>query len=151
MTLTFDRVRELLRYDPLTGELRWKVSTSNRAPVGSIAGHRVKKEHRVNIKIDGTVYKAHRVIWLWMTGDWPVDEIDHRDRNGFNNIWLNLRAATHQQNMQNKLEIGVHEHMPGKFRTGIMDNGKRKELGVFTSFEEAKKVYDTEKQKVQQW
>lgn len=50
----------------------------------------------------GTTYKAHNLAWLWMTGDWPQKQIDHIDRNNYNNAWSNLRDVAVSQNHYNK-------------------------------------------------
>jgi hypothetical protein len=57
---------------------------------------------RRTITIDGVIYKAHRVIWLLMTGKWPDHQIDHEDRDASNNRWKNLREATPLQNANNR-------------------------------------------------
>lgn len=53
-------------------------------------------------QILGEMHYAHRVIWALHTGEWPENEIDHKDRNGFNNIISNLRDVTHIVNMSNR-------------------------------------------------
>ncbi len=97
--VTADRLRELLSYDPSTGLFTWLLSTGNRAPVGAVAGS-VGKGY-VDIRIDQRLYKAHRLAWLYMTGEWPEQQIDHRDLNRANNRWDNLRVATNSQNHAN--------------------------------------------------
>jgi hypothetical protein len=48
------------------------------------------------------IYKAHRVIWLWVTGEWPEHDIDHKDRDALNNRWKNFRLATPLVNASNR-------------------------------------------------
>lgn len=95
--LTAEYVRELLDYDPETGELRWKKTKSGRSngPVAGTLGEwgRNGKQRRT-ITIDYVIYKSHRVIWLWMTGAWPKDQIDHINRDAADNRWKNLREGT---------------------------------------------------------
>lgn len=98
--LTADRVRELLRYSPSTGDFHWRVTNSARRPSGSLAGD-LKPSGYVLIGIDGERYRAHRLAWLYMTGEWPSGQVDHRDRDRANNRWSNLRTATNQQNQAN--------------------------------------------------
>jgi hypothetical protein len=98
--LTADRLRELLRYSPSTGEFHWRVTNSIRKPAGSLAGDR-KESGYVLIGIDGNRYRAHRLAWLYMTGCWPYDQVDHKDNDRSNNKWENLRLATNQQNQAN--------------------------------------------------
>lgn len=97
--LTFERVNEVLDYDPATGIFRWKIKLSDRSPLGKIAGGPIKKHWR--IRIDGHYYLAHRLAWLIMTGKWPSGEVDHENRTGRDNRWRNLREATHSQNHAN--------------------------------------------------
>lgn len=73
-----------------------------------------------------------------MTGLWPVELIDHRDRNGHNNKWANLRPATYTQNQgnrrrQTKLKGVYFDARRNTWRTGITNwEGKRvKSLGTF--------------------
>src|SRR5690348_14754778 len=96
----YERVRELFNYDPATGALTWRVSRGPAVagqPVGCLDG----KGYWVG-GIDGKVYRLHRIIWLWMTGNDPVVEIDHRNRRQADNIWGNLRLATSSQNQANR-------------------------------------------------
>lgn len=98
--LDFDRVNEVLSYEPSTGIFRWKVKVSDRAPVGKRAGGYAASRHW-RIRIDGHYYMAHRLAWLLMTGAWPEFEVDHENRIRDDNRWVNLRPATHSQNHAN--------------------------------------------------
>lgn len=46
--------------------------------------------------------RAHRVVWLWVHGRWPVDDIDHINGVKGDNRISNLREATRSQNITNK-------------------------------------------------
>lgn len=101
MMLTQARLKELIHYDPDTGMFRSLVNYGPRkrippGPIGVIA-----KDY-VRIMIESKPYCAHRIAWLYMTGRWPEHEIDHKDRNPFNNKWRNLREATRSQNNVNR-------------------------------------------------
>lgn len=69
--LTAERLRSLLRYDPDTGTFVWAARTSNRIKIGDVAG-RPHNRGYVAIGVDGRVYLAHRLAWLWVTGNWPA-------------------------------------------------------------------------------
>lgn len=96
------RAQEVLRYEPETGKLYWKVKTADKVVVGREAGcHQGKRD--VVVAIDGTTYQAHRLIWAIVTGEQPPNTIDHVDMNTYNNRWENLRAADESRNGGNRL------------------------------------------------
>ncbi len=153
--LTAERVRELLAYDAETGALTWRVDRmcgrymkqfAVRAgdPAGSVTDN-----GRVQIRVDGHNYKAHKVIWLHVTGEWPASEIDHWDTNGTNNRWLNLRLATRDINNQNLRRaqrnnrvglLGVSQRR-NRFTAQITIGGRNTYLGIFSTKEEAYQAY----------
>ena len=150
-TLTAERLRELLNYDPETGEFMWLVSSRNsRALVGKIIrGYRAKNGY-FSIRLDGRLYYAHRLAWLWMTGQHPTRFIDHKDVNPSNNKWENLRqandstsAANTRARKNNKLKTkGVSRYgNGGKFVAYITKDRKRHYLGVFETKDEAHAAY----------
>jgi HNH endonuclease len=98
--LTAEQVRGLFDYDVVSGQLRWKVANSRRIRVGDIAGCDDGGGY-LRIGISGRHYRAHRIIWLMMTGAFPEHQIDHIDGDRANNHWANLREATNAQNHQN--------------------------------------------------
>ena len=98
--ITQDRLKSLLTYDPDTGVLTNKVCRNPRAPKGKPAGSRTTDGY-VSVMIAGKRYQAHRLIWLYMTGSWPTEEIDHINQQRSDNRWVNLREATRLQNSRN--------------------------------------------------
>lgn len=96
----YDHLRDLLAYDPATGVFTWRVSTSNRVKIGDIAECRDRAGYVV-IRIDGVLYRAHRLAWLYHYGIEPTVFIDHIDMDKSNNRIANLRLATKSQNQAN--------------------------------------------------
>lgn len=99
--LTERRLKQVLRYDPVTGDFWWLERISIRIVVGKKAGVLGSNGHRY-IGIDGERFLASRLAWLYMTHRWPTLEIDHRDLDPSNDKWSNLRQATHLQNSYNR-------------------------------------------------
>lgn len=144
MTLTVERVRILFSYDPLTGWLVRKL-TRGSSKAGTRAGSDHPNGYRY-IKIDAVLYSEHRVIWLLVTGKWPAEQLDHKNRITSDNTWDNLREATQTQNMGNRKpqqELkGITRTSEGKgWQAQIAFNGKRIHLGRFYTPEEAHAAY----------
>jgi hypothetical protein len=139
-------VKEL--FDYCDGKLIRKVKTSNRVKVGDIAGT-IHPSGYVHIRVNGHLYKAHRLIFLWHHGYIPK-YIDHIDRNKSNNKIENLRCATASENVYNT-DVrknnttglkGVYWHQPtSKWRVKASINGKQKHIGLFDSKESAYSAY----------
>ena len=87
-TVTAERVRELLHYDPLTGVFRWKqdrFSGRYGKQIAAKAGDVFGYEHGngyLRGHLDGKKYFLHRLAWLYVHGEWPEFHVDHRDGNG---------------------------------------------------------------------
>ena len=145
MALTYERVRELLHYNPQTGVLKWKVTPRANVKAGQHAGS-VDSNGRLMVMIDKTSHHSGRLIWLWMMGKWPLGVVDHRDRNTLNNRWKNLRDVTQRVNAQNRVvnktsKSGVRGvYQPkgtSRWHVQIGVDGKRIHVGYYSSFEEA--------------
>jgi hypothetical protein len=146
---TIERIKELLDYDPETGTFRWRVRRSSSCLAGQAAGTAHIAGY-ISIGIDGRIYLAHRLVWLIETGEWPVEQIDHKDEDRTNNRFGNLREASNGQNMQNRGAIktntsgykGVTWHKKaGKWMAQINANDRHIYLGLYLTAEEAAEAY----------
>ncbi len=149
-SLTAERLREVFHYSPETGALTRLVRTAFHTRVGEIAGWTNTDGYR-HVRIDRVVYKVHRIAFLYMTGEWPKDAVDHIDGDRANNKWSNLRPATSSQNQANSranksssLPKGVRlyrKNSPRPFGTSIRCNGRIHWLGYFATADEAAAAY----------
>lgn len=99
--LTAEHVRNLLDYDPETGIFTWRVSTnSNGAKAGQRAGCRKPHGYRY-VGVSGAEYSEHRLVWLYVYGRWPTEQVDHRNGVRDDNRIANLRECTCAENRQN--------------------------------------------------
>ena len=143
--LTAEYLRSILHYDPETGIFTRKVSTSNSVKVGDAAGCPDGLGY-LQITVQSRLYRAHRLAWLYVYGEWPKLDIDHINRNRSDNRVSNLRDISRKQNLQNagKSSNNTSGH-PGvswykrdsKWQVKIMHNYKRIHLGYFADREEA--------------
>lgn len=102
---------EHFTYDPYTGKLHWKKTTTNRVKVGDEVGViDIKSDGRkyLRTQLKGTKLYVHRIIMAMLYGpfeDWLL--VDHRDGNGLNNKPDNLRFADPSLNSVNNRALGV--------------------------------------------
>lgn len=136
--LTAERLREVLRYCPETGVWTWLVARQ-RIRVGNAAGSITSGGYR-HIVLEKRRYLAHRLAFLYMTGAWPSDEVDHIDLDRGNDRWSNLRNCTRSQNSSNKRVRsdsitglkGVSWNIrTNKWLSRIRINGNLKDLGRY--------------------
>ncbi len=102
--LTSSELKEWLDYDPSTGIFRWKKKNNRRIVVGAVAGSSQKsgrQKGRVFIHIEKVGYAAHRLAWLYMTGEFPKQTIDHINGDPSDNRIANLRDVPPMVNSQN--------------------------------------------------
>lgn len=114
MELTQEIVRELLDYDPETGILTWKerdVKWFKSEHASKVWNTRyANKEAFTYINKSGhkqgaifyVNYFSHQIIWLWMTGEWSSEDIDHINGLPFDNRFSNLRHVSHEDNCRNQ-------------------------------------------------
>lgn len=102
------------------------------------------------LSVAGESHFAHRLAWLYMTGFWPVDRIDHKDGVPSNNAWSNLRQCGQSQNGANtKLSAANTSGFKGvtyckntnRWRAKITHNGKTLHIGRFDSLQDAEMAY----------
>ena len=150
--LTVERLKELLNYDSDSGIFMWRVPRRGirlSKPAGTLDA-----KGYVIIFVDGQSYKAHRLAWLYVHGEWPPDQIDHINLIKDDNRIANLRPATNLQNTRNRVTgnrgstsqyLGVSWNTAkGKWMAQIGlkgTNGGTRYLGLFDTEKAAHAAY----------
>lgn len=133
MEYTAEYARICFNYDPDEGKLRWATRPVEHYPTlsgwrkantrfaGKVAGSETRKGYR-RINWDGTVFYAHRVVWLLVYGEWPLGEIDHINGAPDDNRISNLRVVKNWENARNKSK-------PKRNTSGVVGVSWRQDLG----------------------
>jgi hypothetical protein len=138
LNLAQSLLKDRLHYDPLTGIFANKEDLNT--PIG-----RVSRGY-MYIRLLGETYSSHRLAFLYMTGEFPPEEVDHINRDRLDNRWENLRSVSHSENNRNKRinrnntsgKMGVVWHKrKQRWEARISDNHIRKCLGYFDSLDDA--------------
>ena len=149
--LTAARLRELLRYDHRSGVFVRVVALSPKVNVGDAAGS-VDDMGYVRIVVDGTRYRGHQLAWLYMTGEWPSNDVDHINGVRADNRWSNLRDVERSVNLQNRRRCNPGNKSSGllgatwskhakKWVSFIRVDGTVRNLGYFHTADEAHAAY----------
>lgn len=149
--LTAEYVRSLFDYDKENGLLTRRTDHPiGRFKRGQVAGG-VTNWGYVRVSIHNMSFMAHRITWLWVTGEWPKDTVDHIDGDRANNRWANLRDVSRRANAQNQRNakkgnstglLGVsRSQQAGKFQASIYVQGRLRHLGTFDDSRQAHEAY----------
>jgi len=161
--ITPEELHNLLIVDGKDGSLVWRARARDKFPTNRAfntwnsryAGNQAlncTSPHGYNIGgIHGKNYRAHRVIWAMVHGEWPDSQLDHINRDKADNRISNLRLASNTQNNANRTPLlgstskylGVTWHkLRGKWQAGIVSRTKRTHLGLFEQEEDAALAYN---------
>ena len=144
--LTQQIFKKHFTYDPCTGEM---VRVRRYDSYGKefechIVVNRTNNRGYYWCNVFGKMFLAHRLAWLYMTGEHPSDEIDHINGNRLDNRWSNLRSVSAFDNARNQGErVDNTSGCRGVTRNGsgwlvrISQNGIRYHLGTYNTIGEA--------------
>ncbi len=148
---------ECFTYEPVTGLAYW-----NTRPLHHFEDTRIWKSWNsrfagkqiVCLDADGYIQltvnylksSLHTLVWVYMTGSYPVGTIDHFNGVRNDNRWVNLRLANRGEQQHNRginknntsgyKGISFHK-ASGKWRARITYEGVERYLGVFNTPHEA--------------
>lgn len=147
--LTAERLRELLSYDPATGQFIRK-ATSRTDQIGSVA-YTAHTSGYSRFSVGHKKYYAHRLAWMYVYGVWPSGDIDHINHDKTDTRISNLRDVSRSVNNQNQIRaqaggaskvLGVSwSKAAQKWGACITVDGKNHHLGLFVEKEDARGAY----------
>jgi len=149
-------IKQLLHYDPVTGVFRWRFARTSRIKPWDVAGS-LNANGYTYINWSKKLMLAHRMAWVYMTGEWPKQHIDHIDGNPANNSLVNLREATNKQNHENQsLRTDNTSGFRGvswskqkkKWKAYITHNKKQIYAGFFSTPQEASIAAKAKRQEI---
>jgi len=145
--ITQKTLKEWVNYYPLSGNFYWLKGKN----IHKMAGSKNSQGY-YKIRICGSLIPAHKLAWLYVTGKWPTNEIDHKDCDPSNNCFDNLREATHAENCRNRRKRSdLTSRFKGvswkkrnkKWCAQIKTSGKVYHLGLFHTEELAHQSYQS--------
>jgi hypothetical protein len=142
---SIERLKQVLRYDPTIGRFFWAELVRGKRvgdPAGSFDAHGYGQ-----IRFDGVLYKEHRLVWAFVTGQWPNGQIDHVNHDRRDNRFENLRVVDNAENHRNRPMqanntsgvVGV-SYDRGRYVAYINAKGRKYNLGRFMTVDDARRA-----------
>lgn len=140
--LTQHELKKVIHYCPKTGVF-------TRLKHGKKIGH-VNDKGYLLISVKNKRHRAHRLAWLYVTGQTPNNQIDHINMDRLDNRFVNLRECSNQENNCNGKKKsnntsgfkGVHfNNQCKKWQARSRVDGKRIHIGLYETAEQAGNAY----------
>ena len=145
----YQKCARMMVYDEDTGVLNYKseyINGNRSNPVGYRQYRHTGKPKRISVGVcinnKKKTLAAHRIAWfIYTNGNLPKNEVDHLNRNPFDNRWSNLSDVTSRQQKENRSDqskygVGVQK-VCGRYRSEVTINKKKRYLGTFDTPKEA--------------
>lgn len=146
-----DLILKLFSYDPETGVFKriGRLKSNGLISKCDFVGVATSSHGYLQYTVKDKTYDVHRLIFMYINGEFPNCDVDHIDGNRRNNRLTNLRLVSRSENLKN---VGI-KTIPKSGHTGVGWNHKTNKWRVwiqndhydgFKSLEEAISFRKTE-------
>lgn len=146
--ITQKLIKKIFDYNPENGEFI-RVLRMNKSrqwvPCRTKPSSNCANRGYTKVGIDGVTYYTHRLIWLWMTGEFPDGFVDHINGDQTDNRWSNFRVVNFSDNVKNTGlqkrnktgHTGIYINKQGRYFVNVRHQGRTIYLGSFDTLDEA--------------
>jgi hypothetical protein len=128
------------------GVLLWRIKPNRRIKIGSVAGC-ISKDRWV-IGFEGALRPRSHLVWLMHKGRLPQNDLDHINRDAFDDRIENLRDISHSENL---LNCCLHKNNTSGFRGVWFHSSRSKWVGEIRSRSKGQRIvrqFNTKKEAV---
>lgn len=142
--LTQERLRKLMTFDQIKGMFYWNPPYSGKRR--GIAGSKGKDGY-VRIGIDGQMYYAHKLAFLYMEGTLPVSpmRVWHKNGDKRDNRWVNLEVQDELPSPRASMSTSnpnpdspVYNGETGKWSATLTLDGETYNMGEYEKEDDAR-------------
>lgn len=144
--ITQAELKDNFNYNYKTGELSWIYASKRGGFKAGRICNCLDVHGYIQINFNGKIYKGHRLVWLYVNGEFPDNQIDHINHNRADNRIENLRCVNNFENhlnrpLQSNNKYGIAgiylNKRVNRYYAYITYKGKRINLGGFKTVDEA--------------
>jgi hypothetical protein len=127
-------LKSLFDYCPITGVFKriGRLTKNGGITVCNFVGTAKSTHGYFQYTIKDKTYDVHRLIFLFVTGEFPDQDVDHINGDRTDNRWSNLRAVTRSENLRN---VGrKNENESGTTGVGFNKNTNKWRVWIQSDF-----------------
>jgi len=142
--ITQSKLKKILHYNEITGVFTRRFTIRKGINKGDVVG--CLNKGYLTVYVDNRAYRLHRLAWLYVYGEHPLNQIDHINGVRDDNSIANLRDVTNKENHKNKTLLKNNKSgvagvswckRRNRFRVNITVDLRHIHIGCYKSFLDA--------------